>query len=417
MGLRLTGIDDMAEIRPERVLSDLRKLATFGTYKSGVHRPTLSPQDIAAREWFVARLREAGLDASVDGVANILGKSPAAGRKVLSGSHLESQNHAGWLDGALGCIYALEAARAIAEDASMRDVGVDVVVFSDEEGHFGSFFGSRSFTGVLDEGEIDRAVDRATGRSMRDALAAAGWAGRPRYAIEPGRYSSFFEAHIEQGDTLETTGLRIGVVTAIVAIWQYKFTAVGEQNHAGTTSMARRRDAGLAVTRLLNAIDRRFPEICGPRSVWTTGRIDLEPGEKSIIPGRAEALFQLRDADPAVLDRLDAEVHALVKAANAEGRCKVEVERLSASTPAVMDEKLQSALDRAAAKRAPGKHQRMPSGAGHDAQWLARQLPAAMMFVPSIGGISHHWTENTSDEDIVLGAQVFTDAIADVLTG
>jgi N-carbamoyl-L-amino-acid hydrolase len=252
---------------------------------------------------------------------------------------------------------------------------------------------------------------------MRDALKAAGWAGRRRHAIDPARYAAFFEAHIEQGDTLESTGLKIGVVTAIVAIWQYKLTAEGEQNHAGTTSMARRRDAGLELVRLLGAIDARFPAICGPRTVWTTGRIELDPGEKSIIPGKAEALFQLRDADPAVLDSLDTEIHALVQHANSVGRCRLAVERLSASTPALMDQRLQAALDRAAESRAPGKHMRMPSGAGHDAQWLARRLPSAMMFVPSIGGISHHWTENTSDEDIVLGAQVFTDAIVNALAG
>jgi beta-ureidopropionase / N-carbamoyl-L-amino-acid hydrolase len=405
----------MANIKPQRVLSDLRTLATFGSYKSGVHRPTLSASDIAARQWFAARMREAGLDAEIDGIANLLGKSRASGRKALSGSHLESQNHAGWLDGALGCVYALEAARAISEDAATQHLGVDVVVFCDEEGHFGSFLGSRSFIGSLEESEIDGASDRATGISMRQSLAAADWAGRPRHLIDPSRYVAFFEAHIEQGDTLENANLKIGVVTAIVGIWQYKFTVVGEQNHAGTTSMARRRDAGLEMVRYLGAIDARFPEISGPRSVWTTGRIDLDPGEKSIIPGAAEALFQLRDADPAVLDRLDSELHSLARIANQRGRCKLSVERLSASTPAMMDEALQAALDRAAENRVPGKHIRMPSGAGHDAQWLARKLPAAMLFVPSIGGISHHWSENTSDEDIVLGAQVFTDAILDVI--
>jgi beta-ureidopropionase / N-carbamoyl-L-amino-acid hydrolase len=405
----------MPRINPERVLSDLRTLATFGAYKTGVHRPTLSGEDIAAREWFANRMREAGLDASIDGIANILGKSPAIGRKALSGSHLESQNYAGWLDGPLGCVYALEAARAISEDPAISDLGVDVVVFCDEEGHFGSFLGSRSFIGVLEEREIDAASNHTTKVPMREALAAAGWAGRPRHVIDPARYAAFFEAHIEQGDTLESTGLKIGVVTAIVAIWQYRFTVEGEQNHAGTTSMKRRRDAGLELVRLLGAIDTRFPEICGPRTVWTTGRIALDPGEKSIIPGEAEALFQLRDADPAVLDRLEAEIHALVQGANRNGRCKIAVERLSASTPALMDRSLQAALDRAAEAHAPGKHMRMPSGAGHDAQWLARKLPAAMMFVPSIGGISHHWTENTSNEDIVLGAQVFADGIVNAL--
>jgi beta-ureidopropionase / N-carbamoyl-L-amino-acid hydrolase len=405
----------MPAINPQRVLSDLRTLATFGAYKTGVHRPTLTQQDIAARQWFASRMREAGLAAEIDGIANILGKSQASGRKILSGSHLESQNHAGWLDGPLGCVFALEAARAIAEDPATRHLGVDVIVFCDEEGHFGSFMGSRSCIGMLQEGEIDAARDRASGMSMREALKSAGWADRPRHLIDPSRYAAFFEAHIEQGDTLETANLRIGVVTAIVAIWQYKFTVVGEQNHAGTTSMTRRRDAGLALVRFLSAIDHRLPDCCGPRSVWTTGRIDLNPGEKSIIPGTAEALFQLRDADPTVLDRLDGEIQTLARVANAHGRCRLTAERVSASTPATMDAALQAALDRAAEARAPGKHTRMPSGAGHDAQWLARILPAAMMFVPSIGGISHHWTENTSDEDIALGAQVFTDAIVDVL--
>ena len=405
----------MPEIDPARLLSDLRKLATFGAYKSGVHRPTLSAPDIAAREWFVGRMREAGLDAEIDGIANILGKSRAPGPKVLSGSHLESQNHAGWLDGPLGCVYALEAARALSEDPATAHLGVDPIVFCDEEGHFGSFPGSRSFIGLVDEKEIDAASDITTGRPMREALKAAGWAGRARHLIDTTRYAAFFEAHIEQGDTLESAALKIGVVTAIVAIWQYRFTVIGEQNHAGTTSMARRRDAGLELMRLLGTIDRRFPEICGPRTVWTTGRIELDPGAKSIIPGKAEALFQLRDADQEVLDRLEAEIHTLVRDANRIGRCKLTVERLSASTPARMDERLQAAIERAAERRAPGKHIRMPSGAGHDTQWLARKLPAAMLFVPSIGGISHHWTENTSDTDIVLGAQVFTDAIVEML--
>jgi len=403
----------MPAIKPDRLLGDLYKLRSFGTYKTGVHRPTFSAEDIAARQWFADQCTAAGLETTIDGIGNILGKSAARGPKALSGSHLESQNHAGWLDGALGCVYALEAARAISEVDG--DAGVDVVVFVDEEGHYGSFLGSKSFTGLLKEGDVDKARNRTDGTSMREALARAGYAGRPRVVIDPARYNGFFEAHIEQGDTLESGKLRIGVVTAIVAIWQYAFTVTGEQNHAGTTSMTKRRDAGLALVRLLSAIDERFPELAGPRTVWTTGRILLEPGSHSIIPGRAESLFQLRDADPAVLDRLHAELFALVDAANRDGRCKMELNVISQSTPAKMDERLMSALDTAAEQHAPGKHLRMPSGAGHDAQWLARKLPSVMMFVPSIGGISHHWSENTSDEDLVLGAQVFTDGIAQAL--
>ena len=403
----------MPAIKPDRLLGDLYKLRTFGTFKTGVHRPTFSADDIASRAWFAEQCTAAGLETTIDGIGNILGKSPARRRKALSGSHLESQNEAGWLDGALGCIYALEAARAIHEAGG--DTGVDVVVFADEEGHFGSFLGSKSFTGLLTEADVDKAKSKNEGTPLREALRAAGYAGRPRLVIEPERYDSFFEAHIEQGASLEGEEKRIGVVTAIVAIWQYGITVTGEQNHAGTTSMTRRRDAGLALIKLLNAIDKRFPEICGPRTVWTTGRITLDPGSHSIIPGRAEALFQLRDADPAVLDKLHAELNDLIAAANRVSRCQFELSVISQSTPARMDERLMTALDVAAERHAGGKHMRMPSGAGHDAQWLARKLPAAMMFVPSINGISHHWSENTSDDDLVLGAQVFTDGIAEAL--
>ena len=398
----------MPSFDPTRVLSDLRELARFGAYETGVHRPTFSPEDVAARRWFEDKLAQAGLDASIDGIGNVYGDSTGDGPKILAGSHLESQNHAGWLDGALGMVYALEAARAIGH-------GVDVAAWCDEEGHFGSFMGSRSYVGLLDEPEIDGLANRYDGTPLRQALERAGLAGVPRRQVEPGRHRGFVEAHIEQGDTLESSGLKVGVVTAIVAIWQYRITATGEQNHAGTTSMTRRRDAGLALVRLLAEIDRIFPEICGPRTVWTTGRITLEPGAPSIIPGRAEMLFQFRDVDPAVLDRLDARLRDLVEDANRTGPCPMEVEVLGQSRPAAMDEALQGRIETAANAAVPGCAIRMPSGAGHDAQYLARVMPAAMLFVPSIGGISHHWSENTSDEDIALGARVYCDAVAAML--
>src|SRR5918994_5837699 len=320
-------------IDPDRLLGDLRELATIGAYKSGVHRPTFSPQDVEARHWFARRLEEAGLEARIDGIGSVFGFSRAAGPSILTGSRAESQNYAGWLDGPLGIIYGLEAARSFRDDPACADLGVDVAAWCDEEGHFGSFLGSRSYLGLLSEEEIDSAKNRYDGTPLRDALEKAGFAGRPRLQVEKGGYRGYLEAHIEQGDTLETSGLKIGVVTAIVAIWQYRLTATGEQNHAGTTSMKRRRDAGLAIVRLLGEIDRRFPEIAGPRTVWTCGRVSLEPGAPSIIPGRAEALFQFRDADQAVLDRLHAELQRLVAEANQAGPCPIEIDIMSQSTP------------------------------------------------------------------------------------
>ena len=400
----------MPQIDGQRLLADLRRLAEFGRYRTGVHRPTYSPQDVEARRWFVERLREAGLTAETDGIGNIMSTSPAKGPKLLIGSHLESQPYAGWLDGAMGVVYGLEVARAFRDDPACRDLGIEVAVFADEEGHFGSFLGSRSFIGELPEHEVAQAVNDATGQTLPDALAGAGYAGRPRYILEPGRHAGFIEAHIEQGDTLESTGKRIGVVTSIVGIWTYAITFEGQQNHAGTTRMAARRDAGVALTELCHAIARRFPEVAGPLSVWTTGRILLEPGAASIIPGRAEMTFQFRDADPERLRVLEQALEDLVARSDAAGPCRASLRALSRSTPNVMAAPIQAALEQAAEHHAPGSAMRLPSGAGHDAQYLARRLPSGMLFVPSIGGISHHWTENTADDDLVLGCQVLATA-------
>ena len=405
----------MPTIDSDRVMGDLRRMAEFGKYKTGVHRPTYSRDDMAARHWLAGRMADAGLDPEIDGIGNVIGRSRGNGPCVLTGSHTESQNYAGWLDGPLGVIYGLEAARAIGADPAFAGALVDVGSWADEEGHFGHFMGSRSFCGQLTEPEIDAATDRTHGAKMRDALANAGLAGQPRSLIDPERYIAYLEAHIEQGDWLEANDLKVGIVTSIVGIWQFQLSFDGVQNHAGTTRMAIRKDAGVALTRMCCEIDRRFPEIAGPRSVWTTGRITLQPGAPSVIPGHAEMLFQIRDADPETLLRMERTLFELVSAANEAGPCRVSVEALRKSTPAVMSERVQAALETAAERHAPGRHTRMPSGAGHDAQVFAALMPAGMLFVPSIGGISHHWSEDTAEEDILIGAQVFTDAVAELL--
>lgn len=400
----------------ERVLADLNALRALGAYKTGVHKPTFSEPHRQSLDWLVRKLPEAGLTGAIDGIGNILGTSAKPVPKLLAGSHLESQNYAGWLDGPLGVVYALEAARVLNADASVKGA-VEVAAWCDEEGHFGSFLGSRSYVGQVTEAEIDAARDRTNGRAMRDALAEMGLAGRPRIAAEPGRHVGYLEAHIEQGDTLESGKLAIGVVTSIVGIWQYRINFAGEQNHAGTTRMAVRKDAGLALAKFCVAIDARFPTVCGPRTVWTTGRITLDPGAPSIIPGRAEMLFQIRDDDPSVIARLEALLRTMADEANANGPCTVTVERIRVGAPAMMDSRFQDAIEAASEALAGGRSLRMPSGAGHDAQMLATIMPAGMLFVPSIGGISHHWTENTADADIITGAQVFVDACLRILAG
>lgn len=382
----------------EHFLRDLNELRRIGAFKTGVHRPTFSPDDMESRRWLMARMGEVGLEASIDGVGNVLGRSPGAGPRLLVGSHIESQNEAGWLDGALGVMAGVALARA--------GVACDVIAFADEEGHYGAFIGSRSFTGLLPDDEIDGLTNRYHGKPLRAALEEAGLAGVPRLAIEPGRYKGFLEMHIEQGTTLEGAGEQIGVVTGIVAIWQYRVVFEGQQDHAGGTTMAERRDAGLAAVRMLAWLDGEMPKHCGERTVWTAGRIAVFPGAASIIPGRAEVLFQIRDIDLEVLGRLDGVLRRAVREVNRTDRCSAALEVMSQSKPALCDPALQDALALAAEALTPGKWRRMPSGAGHDAQYMARVMPAAMLFVPSIGGISHHWAEDTKPEDLAMGLEV-----------
>ncbi len=401
-----------------RVLADLNALRAIGAYKTGVHKPTFSEAHMRSLQWLAERLPEAGLTATIDGIGNVLGTSAKSGPKLLAGSHLESQNYAGWLDGPLGVVYALEAARVINPDPNFSGA-VEVASWCDEEGHFGSFLGSRSYVGAVTEADIDAARDRNTNsdRSMREAMSSTGLAGRPRVTAERGRHIGYLEAHIEQGDSLESADLKIGVVTSIVGIWQYRITFEGEQNHAGTTRMEIRKDAGLALAKFCVAIDERFPKLCGPRTVWTTGRITLDPGAPSIIPGRAEMLFQIRDDDPAVIERLEQQLRSMAAEVTAQGRATVAVECIRTGVPAMMDAKFQDAIEAASKSFAGAKSVRMPSAAGHDAQVLSTIMPSGMLFVPSIGGISHHWSENTADADIVTGAEVFVDACRRLLRG
>jgi beta-ureidopropionase / N-carbamoyl-L-amino-acid hydrolase len=404
----------MPQIDGGRVLADLKRLAEFGRYKTGNHRPTYSPVDLEARHWFADMLRAAGLEATIDGIGNVIGRDRRARSRLLLGSHLETQPHGGWLDGALGVIYGLELARAFAADPACAGLGVEVGAWADEEGHYSPYLGSRSFIGALDEAEIDAARDR-DGAPLRAALAGAGLAGRPRATLEPGRYLGYLEAHIEQGDTLDAAGLRLGVVEAIVGIWNYRVSVVGEQNHAGTTRMARRKDAGVAMVRLATRIHDRFPGIAGPNTVWTIGRIAIEPNAPSVIPGRAEMQVQFRDTDAARLDRCEEVLYRLVADADRAGPCRIAIEPLSRGEPRAMDAGFQAEVEKAADRRAPGVHMRLPSAAGHDAAILSRRMRAGMLFIPSLGGISHHWSEDSKEADIVLGAEVFADAAFAIL--
>jgi N-carbamoyl-L-amino-acid hydrolase len=248
------------------------------------------------------------------------------------------------------------------------------------------------------------------------ALREAGLADRPRLRLAPGRYAGFIEAHIEQGPHLEEAGRRIGVVTGIVGLHGIRFVFRGQQNHAGTTMMARRRDAAAALYELAYRINLEFPKVAADRSVWTMGRVRVEPNATSIVPGYAELDLQFRDPAQAPLDAFAALVGRLVAEMNARGGVAIEaIPSRAPIAPTRMDAALQAHIEAAAQRHAPGRWQRMPSGAFHDAGIVCACLPSAMIFIPSIGGISHDFAEDSHEADIVLGCQVLADATASIL--
>jgi beta-ureidopropionase / N-carbamoyl-L-amino-acid hydrolase len=398
----------MIAINGKRLLADLRELAQIGAYKTGVERIALSAADIEARRWLVGKLAAAGLQASMDRIGNVRGRDPRAKRAILIGSHTDTVPRGGWLDGALGVGYALEIARSAIAANEPHAVGVDVISFQDEEGTYLPFLGSRSYFGDLDDVEVAAARSK-DGASLAAALATIANEAPP-LRFDAGREVCYLEPHIEQGPRMEAGGNRIAVVTGLVGIRRFRLRSHGAANHAGTTPMAMRKDAGAALIALAAALGADMRALAGPETVWNIGNMVFQPGAANVVPGEGEMLFEFRDLDGAVMDCLQERFLARVAEAN-RGPVKIEVESTANLAPTPLAQDIGAAIAAAAIARGETPVA-LPSGAGHDAMVVARHMPAAMMFIPSIGGISHDITENTSDADIVFGCEVLADAVS-----
>ncbi len=402
-------------INPERLLNDLKQLRSFGATGQGVVRLALSPVDLDARRWLAGRMTDAGLDAVIDGVGTVFGRSRRSGPALVIGSHTDTQPTGGWLDGAMGVIYGLEIARALAESDETSHLAVDVASWIDEEGTFSAFLGSRSFVGEPVDESI-RCASNHDGQRLQDALDAAGLTNRPRVRLDATRHIGYLEPHIEQGGRLEAAGQSIGVVTTIVGMRELRVRFTGQRNHAGTTPLSNRRDAGAALVAFAARMNEAFRPLADADTVWTIGRIDLDPGSLSVVPGRADMYLQFRDANAARLRAMEAKLAELVRDFNEQGPVEVALTTFDEPMePVTMDPALQEHVARAAQTVAPVQWLRMPSGAAHDAQLIARYLPACMLFVPSIGGISHDFVEDTAEAHLVLGCKVAAEAAASIL--
>ncbi|MBI3801895.1 MAG: hydantoinase/carbamoylase family amidase [Deltaproteobacteria bacterium] len=397
------------QINYPRLLADLRQLATFGQVGTGVHRLSFTSEDREARHWLLQRMTEAGLDAQIDGIGNVYGQTKGVNKAVLIGSHTDSVPKGGWLDGAMGVLYGLELARARLEAGDLTDLGIDVISFADEEGTYRALAGSLSFCGHLSEADF-AATTNQLGKTLHAVLLEAGYAGRPRVTLDPSRHVAYLEGHIEQGPRLEVEGKKIGVVTGIVGIRRLQVTCTGQADHAGTTPMHLRKDAGSALIKYCHDLIRRFEQIRGANSVWNFGQVMFEPGAGNVVPSAARVLIEFRDATEATIDRMQAEIQAAVTTADGQGGVNVQATELIRVSPAEMDANLAALIETAARARGASTL-RMPSGAGHDAMVLSRHVSTAMLFIPSIGGRSHDIAEDTDEADICLGIEVLADTV------
>lgn len=394
-------------IDSDRLLADLHQLRSFGACGNGVVRPAFSDADIASREWLAERMQQAGLEPVFDPVGNLFGLPPGGGECMLMGSHSDSQPEGGWLDGAYGVIAGLEVARASLEGGGPPAA---VVSFQDEEGRFGVLTGSRIWAGVLSLAEADCLTD-TSGNSFADSRRTMSSLCAKDF-LSPDRFTGFIEAHIEQGPVLDTHGEAVGVVENIVGIRSQRFRFLGQQNHAGTTPMALRRDAFQGLVQYTNDINRLFTDLVTPATVWTIGHAALHPNSPSIVPGHVDFTVQWRDADEDRLERMTVIVRETAVQTAEQRGLGIETGLSSAVPPTQLDPRLMARIETAAGRLAAGKWRRMPSGALHDAANVSRLMPAAMLFVPSIGGISHDFSEDTAEEHLVLGARVLAGSVA-----
>jgi N-carbamoyl-L-amino-acid hydrolase len=401
-----------ARIDGRRLWDSLMAMAEIGaTPKGGVRRITLTEVDRAGRDRFAQWCQAAGLSVTVDAIGNMFarreGRVPGA-PPVLMGSHLDSQPSGGKFDGALGVIAGLEAMRTLNDLGIATERPVVLVNWTDEEGtRFGrSLMGSGVWAGVYGLDETYATTDVA-GISVRTALDGIGYAG-PQKA-EPFPADAYFELHIEQGPILERENVAIGVVTGAQAQVWYDALLEGQDSHAGTTPPAARRDALVGAARMIALVDRMM-RAEGEDGRGTVGFLEVIPNSRNVVPGAVRFSVEFRHPDDATLDRLDHDFEPAAFAIAREAGLKLTLTRLFKFKAQPFDADCVGLVE-GAAQRLGYTARKIVSGAGHDAVYVARSIPTAMIFTPCRDGLSHNEAEHIEPHQAEAGAQVLFEAV------
>jgi N-carbamoyl-L-amino-acid hydrolase len=399
------GIGRAPQVDGARLNAQLTAIAEFGKNpQGGVTRLAYSDADLAARAYATQLMREAKLTVRIDAAGNIFGRragSDPTAKPIIFGSHVDSVPEGGNFDGNVGTLGAIEVARTLEQNGIVTHHPLDVVIWQNEEG---GTWGSHLVTSAATDAEL--ATVARSGKSIRDGIAFLGGnpATLPSARIAKGGAHGYLELHIEQGGNLDREKLNIGIVEGIVALREWDVTIEGFANHAGTTPMNERHDAMLAAARFTEMVNRIVTGEPG-RQVGTVGRIQAYPGAPNVVPGKVACTLELRDLDDKKVQRL---YDTIVREAEAIGRqngTTFAFHEFVTHESALCDERVRSLIG-ASARELGFSTKSLPSGAGHDAQNMARVCPMGMIFVPSVGGISHSPREFSHPQDITNGANV-----------
>jgi N-carbamoyl-L-amino-acid hydrolase len=387
-----------------------------GTFADGVSRVAYSDADVEGRRYFMNLMKAAGLTPRIDPAGNIFASYPGSDPSlppILFGSHIDSVPSGGNFDGDLGSLAALGAVEALHRAGRRTRHPLDIVVWAHEEGVAFSrgLAGSRIVAGDITPADLDQ-----TWNGVRRADAIRKIGGDPDRILEArrpkGTWHAYIELHIEQGGHLDRARIPIGIVQGIVSIVRYEASITGFANHAGTTPMAERQDALLAASHLTIAVRDVVTRREG-HQVGTVGRLHVEPNAPNVVPGAANLIVELRDLSPETLADMVEEIRARARDIAASTKTTIELKPVSRNPPAMAASAVQDAVARASQTMGL-EARRMPSGAGHDAQMMAQLAPMGMIFVPSVGGISHSPKELTSWDDCARGADVLLQTVLEV---
>ncbi|TDQ17519.1 N-carbamoyl-L-amino-acid hydrolase [Algoriphagus boseongensis] len=399
------------KINPDRLHQSLITLATFGkNAQGGSDRVAYSKYDMEAREYVKGLMEEAGMEVSVDFAGNIIGRKQGRNpnlKPIAFGSHIDEVPNGGDYDGPVGSMSAIEVVKTLSERRLFTDHPLEVIIFPNEEG---GVIGSRALVGSLSKDALQ--VTSSSGLTQYEGIKLLG--GNPDRIQEvkrnPGDLTAFLELHIEQGGNLDRENLDIGVVEGIVAIEWWEFTFKGKANHAGTTPMNMRNDPMLPAASFILAVNETVKSYEG-RQVGTVGKIQAFPGAGNVIPGEVKLNLELRDLSSEKIWMIYQALEKKAKELASASQTEISIQHIDvASTPAIADSKIREVI-KTEAEKLGFSTKSLPSGAGHDAQEMARIAPMGMIFIPSKNGISHAPEEFSSKQDIANGANVLLGTI------